>query len=97
MLGLTEGRQRPYVYPLMTPAGFPVTSECPADHPHHNSLWIGADHLHCRMPVEGGGYSIFGRVTAGLDIVETVAAEGNDSSGTAPAQPISLLSVSVDD
>ena len=50
-----------------------------------------------QLPVGGGGYSIFGRVTAGLDIVETVAAEGNDSGGTAPAQPISLLSVSVDD
>lgn len=53
VLGLTQGRQRPYVYPLTTPAGFPVTSEGPADHPHHNSFWIGADHLHCRMPVEG--------------------------------------------
>ena len=56
VLGLTQGRQRPYVYPLTTPAGFPVTSECPADHPHHNSFWIGADHVHCRMPVEGGKF-----------------------------------------
>lgn len=56
VLGLTQARQRPYVYPLTTPAGFPVTSECPADHPHHNSFWIGADHVHCRMPVEGGKF-----------------------------------------
>jgi hypothetical protein len=53
VLGLTQGRQRCYVYPLFTPAGFAVTSESPADHPHHNSFWIAADHLHCRMPVGG--------------------------------------------
>jgi hypothetical protein len=44
------------VYPLFTPAGFPVTTECPADHPHHNSFWIAADHVHCRMPVAAGGH-----------------------------------------
>src|SRR5690606_992119 len=54
VLGLTQGRQRCYVYPLYTPAGFAVTSESPADHPHHNSFWIAADHLHCRMPVADG-------------------------------------------
>lgn len=56
VLGLTQGRQRAYVYPLFTPAGFAVTSESPADHPHHNSLWIAADHLHCRMPVGDDRY-----------------------------------------
>jgi hypothetical protein len=49
VLGLTQGRQRPYVFPLFTPAGFAVTSESPADHPHHNSFWIAADHVHGRM------------------------------------------------
>ena len=33
-----------------------MTTECPADHPHHNSFWIAADHVHCRMPVAHGGY-----------------------------------------
>jgi hypothetical protein len=57
VLALTQGRHRSYVYPLYTPAGYAVTSECPADHPHHNSFWIAADHVHCRMPVgEGGGF-----------------------------------------
>lgn len=51
VLGLTQGRHRAYVFPLVTPQGFPVTTECPADHPHHNSLWIAADHVHGRMPV----------------------------------------------
>jgi hypothetical protein len=57
VLAFTQGRQRAYIYPLFTPAGYPVTSECPADHPHHNSFWIAADHVHCRMPVShGSGY-----------------------------------------
>jgi Family of unknown function (DUF6807) len=50
VLSLTQGRQRAYVYPLYTPSGFAVTSECPADHPHHNSFWIAADHVNCLMP-----------------------------------------------
>lgn len=50
VLALTRGAFRPYVFPLYTPAGFAVTSECPADHPHHASLWIGSDHVHMLMP-----------------------------------------------
>lgn len=53
ILAFTQGRHRSYVYPLFSPAGYPVTTECPADHPHHNSFWIAADHVHCRMPVAG--------------------------------------------
>jgi hypothetical protein len=56
VLGLTQGRMRPYAYPVFTPAGFAVTSESPADHPHHNSLWIAADHMHARFPVGGERY-----------------------------------------
>jgi hypothetical protein len=54
VLSLTQGRCRPYLFPLYTPAGFAVTSECPADHPHHNSFWIASDHLHCWMPAADG-------------------------------------------
>jgi len=52
-----------------------------------------------QLPVDGGGYSIFGRVTEGLEIVEALAAEGTSTGGNdgTPAQPISLESVSVDD
>lgn len=48
-----------------------------------------------QLPVEGGGYSIFGQVTEGLDIVEAIAAEGGEGGAPdgAPAQPISILSV----
>jgi peptidyl-prolyl cis-trans isomerase B (cyclophilin B) len=41
------------------------------------------------------GYSIFGTVTKGLDIVQAIAAKGIGPDGTAPAQPISVLSVDV--
>lgn len=54
VLALTQGEFRPYVYPLYTPAGFAVTSECPADHPHHASLWIASDHVHMQMPAADG-------------------------------------------
>jgi hypothetical protein len=36
----TIGEWRPYVYPLLTPAGIAVTDEAPADHHYHQSLWI---------------------------------------------------------
>lgn len=52
-----------------------------------------------QLPTQGGGYSIFGTVTEGLDIVQAVAAQGGESddpNGSAPAQPISILSVEVD-
>jgi hypothetical protein len=56
ILSLTQGRHRNYIFPLYTPAGFLVTSEAPADHPHHNSCWIAADHVHCKMPAAGGRF-----------------------------------------
>lgn len=54
VLALTQGRRRTYVYPLCTPADYCVTSEAPADHPHHCSLWVAADHVHAQMPATGG-------------------------------------------
>lgn len=49
------------------------------------------------LPVDGGGYSIFGRVTDGLDIVETIAEKGvsGGEPDGAPAQPLSILGVTV--
>ncbi|MCC7114461.1 MAG: PmoA family protein [Burkholderiales bacterium] len=54
LIALTSGEYRPYVYPLATPSGVAVTSEAPADHPHHHSLWIGADHVHAQVPASEG-------------------------------------------
>lgn len=49
------------------------------------------------LPVSGGGYSIFGKVTDGMDIVDRVAEQGVDGGGAdgPPAAPISILSVEV--
>ena len=45
------------------------------------------------------GYSIFGRITSGMDIVDKIAAAGatppDASQNTAPVQPISILTVNV--
>lgn len=54
VLGISQGDFRSYVFPLFTPAGQLVTSEAPADHPHHQSVWIGADHVHARVPASEG-------------------------------------------
>ncbi len=54
VLAVTQGAFRSYLFPLYTPAGFAATTESPADHPHHNSAWIAADHVHALMDVGGG-------------------------------------------
>jgi peptidyl-prolyl cis-trans isomerase B (cyclophilin B) len=50
-----------------------------------------------QLPTTGGGYTIFGTVTKGLDVVTKVAAAGVQGGGTdgAPATPISITGVSV--
>jgi peptidyl-prolyl cis-trans isomerase B (cyclophilin B) len=49
------------------------------------------------LPTKDGGYSIFGKVTHGMDIVDRVAEQGVDGGGAdgPPAAPISILSVEV--
>jgi len=39
VLSLSQSRHRAHVFPLYSPKGFAVTSECPAD--HHRSLQHG--------------------------------------------------------
>ena len=50
-----------------------------------------------QLPTDGGGYSIFGKVIAGMDIVDAVAQQGvaEPTGDGAPQQPISILSVEV--
>ncbi len=47
------------------------------------------------LPLEGGGYTIFGKVTDGMEIVDHIADQGVDGGGIEgmPAQPISILDV----
>ena len=52
-----------------------------------------------KLPTDGGGYSIFGTVKSGLDVVTKVAAGGIEGgaqqSDGAPATPINITSVTV--
>lgn len=50
---LSQNAHRAYVYPLFTPRGVPVTAESPIDHPHHNSVTVGADHFDCTFMYDG--------------------------------------------
>ena len=63
--------------------------------PHSNGGQFFIVYQDTELPVEGGGYSIFGRVTSGMDIVDRVAEQGVDGGGAdgPPAAPISILSV----
>ena len=54
LLGFTQGKFRTYLYPVFTPKGFAVTSESPVDHPHHQSIWVAADHVNLLVPAAGG-------------------------------------------
>lgn len=49
------------------------------------------------LPTDGGGYSIFGTVTKGLDVLTKVAAGGVDGGGSdgKPATPVNITSVTV--
>jgi peptidyl-prolyl cis-trans isomerase B (cyclophilin B) len=48
------------------------------------------------LPTDGGGYTIFGKVLSGLDVVAKVAAGGSQPSGDgAPVRPISIVSATV--
>ena len=64
ILSLSQGPYRHYLYPVFTPAGFAVTSESPADHPHHNSIWVAMDRVRCLFPcssdeTEEGTYNFY--------------------------------------
>ena len=64
LFSISQGPYRSYLFPVFTPKGFPVTSESPADHPHHNSIWIASDRVRCRFPfskseTEEGTYNFY--------------------------------------
>lgn len=44
-----------------------------------------------------GGYTVFGKVTKGLDIVKKIAEGGTDNSGVAPAWKIAITGVTIND
>ena len=66
--------------------------------PNSNGGQFFITYKESELPTDGGGYSIFGKVTSGLDIVEKIAASKalapNQADGT-PVNPISILNVEV--
>jgi peptidyl-prolyl cis-trans isomerase B (cyclophilin B) len=66
--------------------------------PNSNGSQFFITYKETQLPTAGGGYTIFGKVTKGLDIVEKIAANKalppSPTDGT-PVSPISILSVSV--
>lgn len=66
--------------------------------PNSNGGQFFITYKETKLPTEGGGYTIFGKVTGGLDIVEKIAANKalapNPADGT-PVTPISILNVEV--
>jgi peptidyl-prolyl cis-trans isomerase B (cyclophilin B) len=50
------------------------------------------------LPTEGGGYSVFGKVTRGLDVLQKVAAVGtaNGTGDGAPKQPVTITRITVE-
>jgi len=68
-----------------------------ASSPHSNGSQFFMVYQDTKLPTQGGGYSIFGKVTNGLKILDQLAAAGVAGGGSdgVPAQPISILDVSV--
>jgi peptidyl-prolyl cis-trans isomerase B (cyclophilin B) len=50
------------------------------------------------LPTAGGGYSVFGRVTKGLDVLKAVAKQGTADGGSdgAPKNPVTITSITVE-
>ena len=88
---LSQNAYRAYVYPLFTPGGVSVTAESPIDHPHHNSVTIGADHFDCLFVYDGnrterGTYNFYvnetfqGRATGRIEAVSFDSEESADDT-----------------
>lgn len=54
---LTQGIFKCYLFPVYSPSGISMTSESPVDHPHHNSVTVGADVFFLRLPALSPGLS----------------------------------------
>lgn len=68
--------------------------------PNSNGGQFFIVHKDTELPTEGGGYSIFGKVTGGMDIVQRIVKGGsmphpNDPQLTIPKNPISITGITV--
>jgi peptidyl-prolyl cis-trans isomerase B (cyclophilin B) len=65
--------------------------------PNSNGGQFFIVHQDTELPVHDGGYSVFGKVTSGMDIIDQIAQLGVDGGGAdgVPAQLVSILQVEV--
>ena len=88
---LSQNAYRAYIYPLFTPSGVSVTAESPIDHPHHNSVTVGADHFDCLFVYDGnrterGTYNFYvnetfqGRATGRIAAISVDSQETTDDT-----------------
>jgi peptidyl-prolyl cis-trans isomerase B (cyclophilin B) len=88
--GPVENAPKDGVYPAGTLAMARSNS------PDSNGSQFFVVYKETNLPTDGGGYTIFGKVLSGLDVVAKVAAGGSQPSGDgAPVRPISIVSATV--
>jgi len=88
--GPVENAPKNGVYPAGTLAMARSTS------PDSNGSQFFVVYKETNLPTTGGGYTVFGKVLSGLDVVGKVAAGGSQPSGDgAPSRPISIVSATV--
>ncbi|HEX8497259.1 MAG TPA: peptidylprolyl isomerase [Actinomycetales bacterium] len=68
-----------------------------AESPDSNGSQFFITHGDSTLPTDGGGYSVFGKVTQGLDVLATIAAGGttNGSPDGPPTRSVSIESITV--
>jgi peptidyl-prolyl cis-trans isomerase B (cyclophilin B) len=88
--GPVENAPRNGVYPAGTLAMARASS------PDSNGSQFFIVYKQSTLPTDGGGYTVFGKVTSGLDVVQKVAAGGAQPAGDgAPVRKISIVSATV--
>ncbi len=88
--GPVENAPKNGVYPAGTLAMARASS------PDSNGSQFFIVYKQSSLPTDGGGYTVFGKVTSGLDVVQKVAAGGAQPSGDGqPVRPVSIVSATV--
>jgi peptidyl-prolyl cis-trans isomerase B (cyclophilin B) len=88
--GPVENAPKDGVYPVGTLAMARTAS------PDSNGSQFFIVYKQSSLPTDGGGYTVFGKVTSGLDVVQKVAAGGAQPTGDGkPVRPISIVSATV--
>jgi peptidyl-prolyl cis-trans isomerase B (cyclophilin B) len=88
--GPVENAPKNGVYPVGTLAMARASS------PSSNGSQFFIVYKQTSLPTDGGGYTVFGKVTSGLDVVQKVAAGGAQPAGDGkPVRPISIVSATV--